>query len=103
MTGYPRVELVPLLATNLRRARAFVARQLGPLASPDEPAERLRETVLRRERHPRREGALRPPDTVVYRVERAEELLGRRVTESPIELTCALTLAAALGPAVLSD
>jgi hypothetical protein len=46
VTGYPRVELVSLLATDLPRARAFVARQLGPLASPDEPAERLRETVL---------------------------------------------------------
>src|SRR6478672_1966357 len=75
-----------------------VARQLGPLASPDEPAERLRETVLRRERHPRRQGALRPPDSVVYRVERAEELLGRRVTESPTELICALTLVAAPAP-----
>jgi hypothetical protein len=38
-------------------------------------------------------------NTVVYRVKRAEELLCRRVTESPIELT----LAAALGSAVLSD
>jgi DNA-binding PucR family transcriptional regulator len=41
-------------------------------------------------------------NTVAYRVKRAEKLLGRRVTESPIELTCALTLAAALGSAVLS-
>jgi DNA-binding PucR family transcriptional regulator len=46
VTGYPRVELVSLLATDLPRARAFVLRQLGPLASPDVPAERLRETVL---------------------------------------------------------
>jgi DNA-binding PucR family transcriptional regulator len=46
VTDYPRVELLSLLATDLPRARAFVARQLGPLASPDEPAERLRETVL---------------------------------------------------------
>jgi len=42
-------------------------------------------------------------NTVAYRVKRAEELLGRRVSERPIELICALTLAAALGPAVLSD
>jgi DNA-binding PucR family transcriptional regulator len=108
VTGYPRVGLVSLLATDLPRARAFVLRQLGPLASPDEPAERLRETVLAflaaggsatrvaKELYVHQ-------NTVAYRVERAEELLGRRVTESPIELTCALTLAAALGSAVLSD
>jgi hypothetical protein len=39
---------------------------------------------------------------VTYRVKRAEELLGRRVTDEPIELTCALTLAAVLGSAVLA-
>ena len=95
-------------ATDLPRARAFVCRQLGPLASPDEPAERLRETVLAflaaggsatrvaKELYDHQ-------NTVAYRVKRAEELLGRRVTESPIELTCALTLAAGLGSAVLSD
>jgi DNA-binding PucR family transcriptional regulator len=41
-------------------------------------------------------------NTVTYRVKRAEELLGRRVTDEPIELTCALTLAAVLGSAVLA-
>jgi DNA-binding PucR family transcriptional regulator len=41
-------------------------------------------------------------NTVAYRVKRAEELLGRRVTENSVELTCALTLAAVLGPAVLA-
>ena len=108
VTGYPGVELVSLLAADLPRARAFVARQLGPLASPDEPAARLRETVLAflaaggsatrvaKELYVHH-------NTVSYRVKRAEELLGRRVTESPIELTCALTLAAALGSAVLSE
>jgi hypothetical protein len=29
-------------------------------------------------------------------------MLGRKVTENPIELTCALKLAAVLGPAVLA-
>jgi sugar diacid utilization regulator len=103
VTGYPRVELVSLLATDLPRARAFVFRQLGPLASPDEPAERLRETVIAflaaggsatrvaQELYVHQ-------NTVAYRVKRAEELLGRRVTESPIELTCALTLDAASAP-----
>jgi hypothetical protein len=42
-------------------------------------------------------------NTVAYRVKRAEELVGRRTTERPIELICALALAAALGEAVLFD
>jgi hypothetical protein len=39
-------------------------------------------------------------NTVTYCIKRAEELRGRRLTADPMELTCALTLAAALGPAV---
>ena len=42
-------------------------------------------------------------NTVTYRVKRAEELLGRRVSDDPSSCVCALTLAAALGPAVLAD
>jgi DNA-binding PucR family transcriptional regulator len=42
-------------------------------------------------------------NTVAYRVKRAEEMLGRKVNETPIELTCALKLAAVLGPAVLAS
>ena len=106
-TSYAKVELVSLLADDLPRARAFVAGQLGPLASTAEPAERLRGTVLAflasggsaarvaRELYVHQ-------NTVAYRVKRAQEMLGRKVTESPIELTCALTLAAVLGPAVLA-
>jgi DNA-binding PucR family transcriptional regulator len=74
----------------------------------DEPAERLRDTVLAflasggsatrvaKELYVHQ-------NTVAYRVKRAEELLGHKVSESPIELTCALKLAAVLGPAVLAD
>jgi DNA-binding PucR family transcriptional regulator len=108
VTGYRRVELVSLLASDLPRARRFVAAQLGPLASRAESAARLRETVLAfliaggsgtrvaKELYVHQ-------NTVAYRVKRAEELLGRRVTEDPVELTCALTLAAAIGSAVLAD
>ena len=42
-------------------------------------------------------------NTVTYRIKRAEELLGRSVTEDPVELICALTLAATLGAAVLGE
>jgi DNA-binding PucR family transcriptional regulator len=107
VTSYANVELVTLLAGDLPRARAFVAGQLGPLASTDEPAERLRDTVLAflvsggsatrvaKELYVHQ-------NTVSYRVKRAEELLGRKVSERPLELSCALTLAAVLGPAVLA-
>jgi DNA-binding PucR family transcriptional regulator len=107
VTNYASVELVSLLATDLTRARNFVAGQLGPLAATAEPAARLRDTVLAflasggsatrvaRELYVHQ-------NTVAYRVKRAEELLGRKVGERPIELTCALTLAAVLGPAVLA-
>lgn len=107
VTSYARVELVSLLAGDLPRARAFVTGQLGPLAVTAEPAERLRNTVLAflasggsatrvaKELYVHQ-------NTVAYRIKRAEEMLGHKVTESPIELTCALTLAATLGPAVLS-
>jgi DNA-binding PucR family transcriptional regulator len=106
VTGYAQVEIVSLLAADLPRARAFVAGRLGPLAATGEPARRLRETLraflaaggsatrVARELHVHQ-------NTVAYRVKRAEELLGRRVTEDPVELICALELAATLGETVL--
>jgi PucR C-terminal helix-turn-helix domain/GGDEF-like domain len=107
VTGYARVELVSLLAADLPRARAFVADQLGPLASTAEPAERVRDTVLAfLASGGSATGAAKDlyvhQNTVVYRVKKAEEMLEHKVTENPIELICALTLAATLGPAVLA-
>jgi DNA-binding PucR family transcriptional regulator len=106
VTSYARVELVSLLASDLPRARAFVHSRLGPLAAADEPSARLRETVLAfltaagSSTRVAKELFVHQ-NTVTYRVKKAEELLGRRVTDDPIELSCALTLAAALGDAVL--
>jgi DNA-binding PucR family transcriptional regulator len=108
VTSYERVELVSLLASDLPRARRFVAAQLGPLASTSEPAARLRETVLAflvaggSATHAAKELYVHQ-NTVTNRVKRAEELMGRRVNHSPVELVCALELAAALGAAVLAD
>jgi DNA-binding PucR family transcriptional regulator len=108
VTSYRRVELVSLLASDLPRARAFVAAQLGPLAFSTQPAQRLRETVLAFLTAGGSSTRVATElfvhqNTVAYRVKRAEQLLGRRVTERPAELICALTLAATLGPAVLPD
>jgi DNA-binding PucR family transcriptional regulator len=108
VVGYAQVELVSLLASDLPRARAFVATQLGPLAAADEPSQRLRETLRAflaaggRSMRAAKELYVHQ-NTVTYRVKRAEELLDRRVTEHPIELTCALLLADTLGPAVLAE
>ena len=40
-------------------------------------------------------------NTVVYRLKRVEELLGRPLSENDLELRCALLLAESLGTAVL--
>ena len=108
VTRYACVELVSLLAGDLPRAREFVARQLGPLASPSEQAERLRETALAfllaaGSATRAAKDLFVHQNTVAYRVKRAEELLGRRVSDEPAELLCALVLAAVLGEAVLAD
>jgi DNA-binding PucR family transcriptional regulator len=108
VTTYRSVELVSLLAGDLPRARAFVARRLGPLASTAEPVARLRDTVFAFLAAGGSSGRVAKQlhvhqNTVAYRIKRAEELLGRRLTDDPVELTCALALAAQLGPAVLGD
>ncbi len=108
VTSYGRVELVSLLASDLTRARTFVASRLGPLAAPGEPTARLRETVLAfltaagSSTRVAKELFVHQ-NTVTYRIKKAEELLGRRVTDDPVELSCALALAAALGAAVLPE
>jgi PucR C-terminal helix-turn-helix domain/GGDEF-like domain len=106
--SYARVELVSLLASDLPRARAFVISQLGPLAITGGTAGRLRETVLAflvSGGSPTRvaEELFVHKNTVTERIKRAEGMLGRGVSESPVELEAALTLAAGLGPAVLGD
>ena len=108
VVDYAQVELVSLLACDLPRAREFVASRLGQLAAPGEPTQRLRETLRvflamgGRSARAAKELYVHQ-NTVAYRIKRAEELLGRRVTEDPVELICALALADALGPAVLSQ
>jgi hypothetical protein len=107
VTSYARIELVSLFAGDLQWARAFVVGQFGLFVSTAEPAERLRETVLAFLASGGSATKVAKQlyvhqNTVAYRVKRAEEILGRKISESPIELTCALTLAAVLGPAVLA-
>ncbi|MBA2764772.1 MAG: helix-turn-helix domain-containing protein [Thermoleophilaceae bacterium] len=106
VVSYRSVELTSLLAADFDRARRFVRHELGELAGTDESTGRLRETVLtflsRGASNVRAARALHVhQNTIVYRVNRAEELLGRPVTERQPELICALTLVAVLGEPVL--
>ncbi|HET9120915.1 MAG TPA: helix-turn-helix domain-containing protein, partial [Solirubrobacterales bacterium] len=108
VTSYAQVELVSLLASDLPRARAFATGQLGPLAVSGGTTERLRETVLAflvSGGSPTRVAAelFVHKNTVAERIKRAEDLLGHGVTDRPVELEAALTLAAALGDAVLVE
>ncbi len=108
VTSYVRVELVSLLTSDLPRARSFVTNQLGALAATGGTAERLRETVLAflvSGGSPTRvaEELFVHKNTVADRIRRAEEMLGHRVNERPLELEAALTLAVSLGDAVLGD
>jgi hypothetical protein len=103
VVGYAQVELVSLLASDLPRAREFVATRLGALAAASEPARRLRETLRAFLAAGGRSGRAAKElyvhqNTVVYRVKRAEELLGGRVSDEPLELMCALLSPTRSGP-----
>jgi hypothetical protein len=96
--AYPDVALEALLVDDPDAARRFAAGELGPLAATDDATLRLASTlaVFLEEggsfvRAGRRLGV--HPNTVAYRVRRAESLLGRPVAERQLELRLALRLA----------
>lgn len=92
------VALSALLTSDAAAAAEFVAGELGPLSEDTEANLRLRATLatfleenLSWSRTARRMGVHQ--NTIMYRVHRAEELLGRRLTERRMELEAALRLA----------
>lgn len=92
------VALVDLLTTNPVAAAHFVHSELGQLANDDEQMARLRMTLqvyfdenLSPMRTARRLGVNK--NTVVYRMEKVEEILGHVVLERRRELEAALQLA----------
>ena len=98
VTRYPRVALAALGTSDQAQARAFVIRQLGPLADADETSQRLAATLrayldehASRSRAAKRLGV--HENTISYRVRQAEEILGRSVDEDTLELHVALVLA----------
>jgi PucR C-terminal helix-turn-helix domain/GGDEF-like domain len=94
---YPDLALEALLLDDVEAASRFVARELGPLAAPDEATIRLATTLaVFLEEGASFVGAARRlgvhTNTVTYRVHRAEELRGRPVTDRQLELRLALRL-----------
>jgi DNA-binding PucR family transcriptional regulator len=101
------VELAALLAGDPDRTRRFVREHLGKLARDDDESARLRATLLLylEENGSRVATAKRigvHPNTVANRIRTCREVLGREVEKDQVPLLVALTLAATLGPAVLS-
>lgn len=108
ITVFEDVRYLDLLSRDLPAARAFVASELGGLATADERSESLREflrVLLEKEGNATATAAALGlhRNTMRQRLARAEELRGLPVTRRGAELRAALALADAFGAAVLSD
>ncbi|MDQ1181821.1 CdaR family transcriptional regulator [Rhodococcus sp. SORGH_AS_0301] len=106
VTHYADVAVPALLVENLDAARAFVGRELGPLAERTHQAEDLRATLLQYfddESSPYAAAQVLhvSRNTVAYRVKRASELLGYDVATRRYDLHAALRLVDTYGDAVL--
>jgi DNA-binding PucR family transcriptional regulator len=101
------LEVTALAAHDRARAAEFVAATLGPLAEDTASAARLRETLRvfldEADNAPRTAERLHTHrNTVLQRVARATELLGRPPGERRLALELALELAHRLGPRALT-
>jgi DNA-binding PucR family transcriptional regulator len=91
------IEIAAILCGDPDRARALAAARLGDLARRDEPGERLRATVraLLANGHNRGRAAAAlhvHHKTVAYRLNQAEELLGRSLSDDTFGLETALLI-----------
>lgn len=104
VAAHADVALTALLCRDRPRAERFAAAQLGLLGAADEAAARLRQTVATylasgMSKVAAAEALHVHKKTVTYRLGRAEELLGRRVSDASAELDAALRIHRALfGP-----
>lgn len=100
-THFAAIELVALNTVDLERARGFVRGQLGELAGAGRATQNLRETVLAVFEEESLTAAAQRlavhPNTVVYRLRRAAEVLGRPVEQNRLQLQTALHLAKIIG------
>ncbi|MDX6741676.1 PucR family transcriptional regulator [Actinocorallia sp. A-T 12471] len=106
-TWYADVEIAVMLGQNLDLARAFVARELGPLAADTSAAAELRDTLdayLSSERSLATAAEILhiARNTVAYRIKKIESRTGRDLRHRRLELESALRLARVLGPGVLT-
>jgi DNA-binding PucR family transcriptional regulator len=102
---YDHVEAVSLISDDPERLARFVDRTLGRLAADDDATARLRETLLAwlAEGGNARRAAERlhaHKNTVLYRLQRAQQLLGRPLDEGRGNLELALRALEQLGPRV---
>ena len=108
VTRYLDIAVRALATADVDQARAFVARELGPLASRDETNRRLAATVRTYldENGSRGRAARRlnvHENTVAYRLRQPEEILGRSVDKRTLELRVALAVADLVGEAADSN
>ena len=97
VTRYCDVALAALASADPGQATEFVLRVLGPLAADDETTYRVAMTLaayLQENRSPARAARRLTvhPNTVTYRVNQAESILGRSVDSDAAEVTVALAL-----------
>jgi len=102
----PDMSIAALLTANLEDTRAWVAATLGDLAHDTEQHERLRETLRLFLHHDgsytgTAEAMLMHKNSVKYRVDSAEKVIGRKIRSDRQAIELALTACHWLGPAVL--
>ncbi|MFF7249653.1 PucR family transcriptional regulator [Embleya sp. NPDC008237] len=107
LCDYGDLELVILLGNDAEATADFVRRELGPLAADNRTMAALRETVRCLLDNERGVAVTAKhlhiaKNTVVYRVKKAEQLLGRSLREDHLRLHLALYLAGRLGSSVLA-
>lgn len=107
ITRFSDIAPIAGLATDIEFTRSWVQTTLGALATADAAHERLRETALAFLRSGASFTAAAETldihkNTVHYRIEKVEELLGRPLRGSPIELQLALLACKWMRNAVLS-
>lgn len=108
VVGYDEVEAVSLLSADRQRLARFVRRTLGELAADDPTTARLRETLLvwLAEGGNARRAAERlhaHKNTVLYRLQRAQLILGRPLDRDRGELELALAAMRQLGPRAVEE
>ena len=97
LTRYRDVAVAALASADPAHAASFVSRILGRLADDDEATYRIAMTLLvylqeNRSRSRAAERLTVHPNTVSYRVNQAEAILGRSIDTESLDLAVALTL-----------